>query len=34
MTGQAKISCGKRRMVDLIRRRLARTLKVEFWSGW
>jgi len=34
MTGQAKISCGKIRIVDLVRRRLARTLKVEFWSWW
>ena len=34
MSGQAKISCGKRRVVDLIRRRLARTVRVEFWSWW
>jgi multidrug resistance efflux pump len=34
MTGQAKIVCGERRIVDLVTRRLARTLKVEFWSWW
>jgi len=34
MTGQAKILCGERRFVDLVTRRLARTLKVEFWSWW
>jgi HlyD family secretion protein len=34
MTGQAKISCGKRRLLDLMTRRLARTAKVEFWSWW
>ena len=34
MTGQAKISCGSRRLIDLITRRAARTLKVEFWSWW
>jgi len=34
MTGQAKILCGPRRIVDLITRRLARTFKVEFWSWW
>jgi putative peptide zinc metalloprotease protein len=34
MTGQAKIACGPRRIVDLITRRFARTLKVEFWSWW
>ncbi len=34
MTGQAKISCGERRIVGLIRRRLARTVKVDFWSWW
>ena len=32
MTGHAKISCGRRRMIDIITRRLARTVKVEFWS--
>ena len=34
MTGQAKIYCGERRIVDLVKRRLARTVKVEFWSWW
>ena len=34
MTGQAKVLCGPRRIVDLITRRLARTFKVEFWSWW
>jgi putative peptide zinc metalloprotease protein len=32
MTGHAKIACGQRRMIDIITRRLARTVKVEFWS--
>jgi len=34
MTGQAKISCGERRLIDLVTRRIARTVKVEFWSWW
>jgi multidrug resistance efflux pump len=34
MTGQAKVFCGERRIVDLMTRRLARTVKVEFWSWW
>ena len=34
MTGQAKISCGRQRIVDLMTRRVARTVKVEFWSWW
>jgi multidrug resistance efflux pump len=34
MTGHAKILCGQRRMIDLISRRLARTIKVQFWSWW
>jgi len=34
MTGQAKISCGERRLLDLLTRRIARTVKVEFWSWW
>jgi hypothetical protein len=32
MTGHAKISCGRYRIIDIITRRLARTVKVEFWS--
>ena len=34
MTGNAKILCGQRRVIDLITRRIARTFKVEFWSWW
>jgi len=34
MTGQAKIFCGERRLLDLATRRAARTAKVEFWSWW
>jgi hypothetical protein len=34
MTGEAKITCGTRRLIDLVTRRLARTVKVEFWSWW
>jgi putative peptide zinc metalloprotease protein len=34
MTGNAKIYCGKRRIVDLVTRRLVRYLRVEFWSWW
>jgi multidrug resistance efflux pump len=32
MTGQAKIFCGQRRLIDLVTRRIVRTLKVQFWS--
>ena len=32
MTGHAKILCGRRRALDLVTRRLAHTIKVEFWS--
>jgi HlyD family secretion protein len=34
MTGNAKIYCGKRRLGDLVTRRLARYLRVEVWSWW
>jgi multidrug resistance efflux pump len=34
MTGTAKIYCGERRIWDLLTRRLARYLRVEFWSWW
>ncbi|MFQ5931184.1 MAG: efflux RND transporter periplasmic adaptor subunit [Nitrospiraceae bacterium] len=34
MTGNAKIYCGKRRILDLVTRRLARYVRVEFWSWW
>ena len=34
MTGKAKILCGGRRIFDLLTRRLARYVRVEFWSWW
>jgi multidrug resistance efflux pump len=34
MTGTAKISCGERQVFDLLTRRVARYLRVEFWSWW
>jgi hypothetical protein len=34
MTGKAKIYCGERRVIDLVIRRLARLVRVEFWSWW
>ena len=34
MTGHAKVYCGERRLIDLLRWRLARVIKVEFWSWW
>jgi multidrug resistance efflux pump len=34
MTGLAKVLGGDRRAVDLVKRRLAHTFKVEFWSWW
>jgi putative peptide zinc metalloprotease protein len=34
MTGQAKISCGELRIISLMMRQLARTVKVDFWSWW
>jgi HlyD family secretion protein len=34
MTGHAKIYCGQRRLIDLLRWRMARIIKVEFWSWW
>jgi HlyD family secretion protein len=34
MTGNARIYCGQRRMVDLLTRRLAHYLRVEVWSWW
>jgi putative peptide zinc metalloprotease protein len=34
MTGHAKIYCGQRSLIDLLRWRLARVIKVEFWSWW
>lgn len=34
MTGNAKILCGGRPLVELLTRRLARYVRVEFWSWW
>jgi len=34
MTGNAKISCGPRRILELLTRRVARYVRVEFWSWW
>jgi multidrug resistance efflux pump len=34
MTGHAKIYCGERGLIDLLKWRLARVIKVEFWSWW
>ncbi|MFN0088517.1 MAG: HlyD family efflux transporter periplasmic adaptor subunit [Blastocatellia bacterium] len=34
MTGHAKIFCGERRLIDLLTWRMARVIKVEFWSWW
>ncbi|HZI34052.1 MAG TPA: HlyD family efflux transporter periplasmic adaptor subunit, partial [Candidatus Binatia bacterium] len=34
MTGEAKILCGRRRIIDLVTRRIARTFKVQFWMWW
>jgi multidrug resistance efflux pump len=34
MTGNAKIFCGQRRLLDLLTRRVARYIRVEFWSWW
>ena len=34
MTGNAKIICGSRSIINLMTRRLARYLRVEFWSWW
>lgn len=34
MTGYVKVLAGKRRIIDLMARRLARTVKVEVWSWW
>jgi putative peptide zinc metalloprotease protein len=34
MTGTAKIYCGRRSIFHLLTRRLARYIRVEFWSWW
>jgi hypothetical protein len=34
MTGNAKVSCGQRRLYEIVFRRLIRFIRVEFWSWW
>jgi len=34
MSGNAKISCGVRRLYEIVFRRLIRFVRVEFWSWW
>jgi multidrug resistance efflux pump len=34
MTGQAKIYCGERRLLEIMGRRFVRFFKVDFWSWW
>jgi putative peptide zinc metalloprotease protein len=34
MTGSAKIVCGKRRMLDLLKRRIAKSLRIDLWTWW
>jgi multidrug resistance efflux pump len=34
MTGNAKIHCGRVRLLDLVTRRFVRYFRVEFWSWW
>jgi multidrug resistance efflux pump len=34
MTGHAKIYSGKRRLIEIMTRRLVRFFRVEFWSWW
>ena len=34
MTGRAKISCGDQPIFHVLTRRLARVIRVEFWSWW
>ena len=34
MTGEAKIYCGRERTIDLVKRRLARTVRIDLWSWW
>jgi len=34
MTGNAKIYCGDRRLLDLVTRRISHSIRVEFWSWW
>jgi len=34
MTGRAKISCGEQTVLSVLTRRLARVIRMEFWSWW
>ena len=34
MTGRAQIDTGKRRMIEVLTRRMIRYVRVEFWSWW
>jgi putative peptide zinc metalloprotease protein len=34
MTGNAKIYCGKRSIIDLVTRKFVHYIRVEFWSWW
>jgi multidrug resistance efflux pump len=34
MSGNAKIYCGERRLIEIIARRIVRFVRVEFWSWW
>ncbi|HKQ38608.1 MAG TPA: efflux RND transporter periplasmic adaptor subunit, partial [Verrucomicrobiae bacterium] len=34
MSGQAKIYCGEKRLLEIIARRFVRFFKVDFWSWW
>jgi multidrug resistance efflux pump len=34
MTGRAKVSCGEQPILAVLTRRLARVVRVEFWSWW
>ena len=34
MSGNAKIYCGERRLIEIATRRFVRFFRVEFWSWW
>jgi hypothetical protein len=34
MTGRTKVSCGEQPILAVLTRRLARVVRVEFWSWW
>jgi multidrug resistance efflux pump len=34
MSGRAKIYCGQRQIIDVLTRRIARYVRIEFWSWW